>query len=143
MHDLASHSLESKVSHKFFFSIKGQPVSKVAQRPHPKPTHIYGTRANIKKKMDFLKQENQALKEGMATMQAKIDEMAAMQIQVDEFSELVRTLRAAPTTTTSFSCQNSSRSKWLCYPWLDDMFQVSNILCASTICALVHAPHCW
>jgi len=67
----------------------------VARRPHPKPTRIYGTRANIKKKMDFLEQENQALKEEMATMQAKIDEMTTMQTQVDELSELVKTLRAA------------------------------------------------
>jgi len=44
---------------------------------------------------DFLEQENQALKEEMATMQAKIGEMAAMQTQVDELSELVRTLRTA------------------------------------------------
>ena len=45
--------------------------------------------------MDFLEQENQALKEEMATMQAKIDEMVAMQTQVDELFELVRTLKAA------------------------------------------------
>jgi len=44
--------------------------------------------------MDFIEQENQALKEEMATMQAKIDEMAAMQTRVHELSELVRTLRA-------------------------------------------------
>jgi len=35
--------------------------------------------------MDFLEQENQVLKEEMATMQAKIDEMTTMQTQVDEF----------------------------------------------------------
>jgi len=51
----------------------------VARRPHPKPTRVHGTRANIKQKMDFLEQDNQALKEEMATMQAKINEMAAMQ----------------------------------------------------------------
>jgi len=45
--------------------------------------------------MNFLQQENQILKEEMATMQAKIDEMAAVQTQVDELTELVRTLRAA------------------------------------------------
>jgi len=45
--------------------------------------------------MDFLEQENQSLKEEMATMQAKIDEMAAIQTQVGELTELVRTLKAA------------------------------------------------
>jgi len=58
-------------------------------------TRIHGTRANIRKKMDFLEQENRVLKEEIATMQAKIDEMAAMQTQMDELTELVRTVRAA------------------------------------------------
>jgi len=43
----------------------------------------------------FLEQENQLLKEEIATMQAKMDEMAATQAQVDELTELVRTLKAA------------------------------------------------
>jgi len=42
--------------------------------------------------MEGLEQENQALREEMATMQAKINEMVAMQTQVDELTELVRTL---------------------------------------------------
>jgi len=43
---------------------------------------------------DFLEQENQLLKEEIATMRAKMDEMAAAQAQVDELTELVRTLKA-------------------------------------------------
>jgi len=45
--------------------------------------------------MEGLEQENQALREEMGTMQAKIDEMATAQTQVDELTELVQTLRAA------------------------------------------------
>ena len=45
-------------SHILFFSIKGQPVSKVARRPHLKPTRIYNTRANVRKKMERFEQEN-------------------------------------------------------------------------------------
>ena len=67
----------------------------MARRPYLKSTRIHDTRANIRKKMDFLEQENQVLKEEMATMQAKINEMAALQTQVDELTELVRTLRVA------------------------------------------------
>jgi len=67
----------------------------VARRRVYYPTRIHGTRANIRKMADFLEQENQLLKEEIATMQAKINEMAAMQTQVDELTELVRTLRAA------------------------------------------------
>ena len=92
MHHLAYHSFNSE-PHKFFFFQKVTPISKVARCPQP--TRVHGTRANIRKKMDFLEQENQALKEEMAAMQAKIDEMAAMQSQVDELSELVKTLKAA------------------------------------------------
>jgi len=45
--------------------------------------------------MEGLEQENQALREEMAIMQAKINKMAAMQTRVDELTELVKTLRAA------------------------------------------------
>ncbi len=45
--------------------------------------------------MEGLEQENQALREEMSIMQAKINEMVAMQTQVDELTELVKTLRAA------------------------------------------------
>jgi len=38
--------------------------------------------------MEGLEQENQALREEMATMRAKIDEMAVAQTQVDELTEL-------------------------------------------------------
>jgi len=54
----------------------------VARRKVCQSTRIHGTRANIKKMADFLEQENQLLKEEMATMQAKMNEMAAMQAQV-------------------------------------------------------------
>ena len=87
------HIIVSILSLTSFFFPGVTPISKVARRPQP--TRVHGTRANIKKKMDFLEQENQALKEEMAAMQAKIDEMAAMQSQVDELSELVKTLKAA------------------------------------------------
>ena len=67
----------------------------MARRKVYRPTRIHGTRANIRKMTDFLEQENQLLKEEIATMQAKINEMASMQTQVDELTELVRTMRAA------------------------------------------------
>jgi len=71
MHHLASHSLTSKVSHNFFFP-------EVARRKVYQPTQLHGTRANIKKMTDFLKQETRLLKEEMATTQAKINEMAVV-----------------------------------------------------------------
>ena len=67
----------------------------MARRKVYRPTRIHGTRANIRKMAAFLEQENQLLKEEIATMQAKMDKMAATQAQVDELTELVRTLRAA------------------------------------------------
>jgi len=45
--------------------------------------------------MEGLDQENQALREEIETMRARMDEMAATQAQVDELTELVRTLKAA------------------------------------------------
>jgi len=70
MHHLTFHKFPSPSLTSFSFpQRKVTPISKVARRPHPKPTRVHGTRANIKKKMDFLEQENQALKEEMTTMQ--------------------------------------------------------------------------
>jgi len=91
MHHLAFHSFKSE-SHKFFFSSKGQPISKW-------PDVLVGNRLAHttlgQASMEGLEQENQALREEMATMQAKIDEMAVVQTQVDELTEMVQTLRAA------------------------------------------------
>jgi len=72
MHHLASPSLKSKVSRKLSFS-------EVARCKAYQSTRIHSTRANIKKMADFLEQENQLLKEEMATMQTKMNEMAATQ----------------------------------------------------------------
>ena len=50
----------------------------MARRPHPKPTRTYNTRANIKKRMEHLKQENQALREQMTYMQTKMEELTEL-----------------------------------------------------------------
>jgi len=94
------HFIVSKSeSHKLSFSSKGQPISKwpdVLIRNRLAHTTLG------QPSMEGLEQENQVLREEVATMQAKINELAAMQTQVDELTELVRTLRAAQNVPPPF-----------------------------------------
>ena len=78
MHHLAFHSFKSE-SHKVSSFIRNRLA------------HTTLGQAS----MEGLEQENQVLREEVATMQAKINEMAAVQTQVDELTELVQTLIAA------------------------------------------------
>ena len=48
----------------------------MAQRPQP--TRVHGTRANIKKKMEHLEQENMELREGMTAMQTEVEKLTAL-----------------------------------------------------------------
>jgi len=50
----------------------------VAPRIKYKATRIHYTRANVKKKMEHLEQENKELREGMTTMQIEVDKLAAL-----------------------------------------------------------------
>ena len=79
------HSFKVRVSQSLLFHQKGQPVV------FSQLTHTTLGQAS----MEGLEQENQALREEMAIMQAKVNEMAAMQTQVDELTELVKTLKTA------------------------------------------------
>ena len=76
MHHIASIKCQNRASHKFpSFLNKGQPVSKVARHKVYESTRTHHTRAIVRKKMDYLEQENRLLQEEMAAMQAKMDEM--------------------------------------------------------------------
>jgi hypothetical protein len=77
MHHIAFHSFKSE-SHKVFFSIKGQSVSKVSRHPRPKPTRIYNTKANIKKEMDKIEQAVHELREEVITLRADIEKLSTL-----------------------------------------------------------------
>jgi hypothetical protein len=53
---------------------------------------LYGTRANIKKKMERFEQESQALREEMTTVNTKLDELADMKTKMEELTNLVKLL---------------------------------------------------
>jgi len=67
----------------------------VARRILYKSTRIHYTRANVKKKMEGLEQENQALHAEVIAMKAKMEEFLAMKTQMEELTELVKVLSTA------------------------------------------------
>jgi hypothetical protein len=58
---------------------------------------LYDTRANIKKKMERLEQENLALREEMTAVNAKLDELASMKSKMEELTNLVKLLAVTHT----------------------------------------------
>jgi wobble nucleotide-excising tRNase len=55
---------------------------KVARRIRNKPTRTYDTRANLKKKMDQIEQENQELGEEMTSMMEEMERLTAMMASI-------------------------------------------------------------
>jgi len=68
IHHFCIHSFKSE-SHKSLFFSKGQSISKVARRPHLKPTRIHSTRENTKKQMDKIEKEVHELRKEVTTLQ--------------------------------------------------------------------------
>jgi len=64
-----------KLHASFFFSIKGQPVSKVSQHPCLKPTRIHNTRANKRKQMDKIEKEVHELHKEVTTLRGELEEL--------------------------------------------------------------------
>ena len=73
-----------------FVSIGGRSLPKVARRILYKSTRTYNTRANIKKKMENFDQENQVLREQVASMQAKMEELTSMKTEMEKLTQLVK-----------------------------------------------------
>ena len=75
MHHFTISTLSNPESHTNFSFQKCQPVPKVARRILYKPTRIHYTRANVRKKMECLEQENQAIHAEVIAAKAKIEEL--------------------------------------------------------------------
>jgi len=53
-------------------------------------TRIYNTRANVKKKMEGLEQENQVLRAEVASMKTKMEELTSMKTEMEKLNQLVK-----------------------------------------------------
>src|SRR6266487_1395281 len=75
MHHITFISFKKIESH--ILSLLSVPV-KVARRPRPQPSRTYNTRANRKKRMDQVEQENVELHRELTTLRAEVEKLTAM-----------------------------------------------------------------
>jgi len=142
MHHLAYHSFEFE-SHKFFFSTKGHSRFQSGLTSSTNSRTRHSGKYKEEDGFSWIRESDTQRRDGNHAGEDRRNGSHA-----DSGGWIVwigKNAESCPesTTTTSSSCQDSGRRKGHCYPWLDDLFWVSNILCTCTICALVHAPHSW